>query len=220
MKNGHPFPNFSVITLAQKYLSSSSLVLDVGCNKGQIGKIIKDRTGCRVVGIDNSQKVLKRAKEVLDKVILADVESKNLILRNRQFDLIIFSNILEHLKNPIAVLKNFKRYLKPEGFFLIAVPNTAFWSIRLNLLLGRFDYQEVGILSWDHLRFFTLKTLKKMLQEAGLEIEVLITNYLGWREKIARLWPTLLASQFITLCHPRSGHLLFSGKNKKFGSKP
>jgi hypothetical protein len=42
--------------------------------------------------------------------------------------------------------------------------------VRLNLLLGRFDYADRGILDRTHLRFFTRKTLVAMLENAGLEI--------------------------------------------------
>lgn len=200
MKNGHPFPNLALIALAEKGLSPASLVLDVGCNRGQTGQILKEKTGCRVIGIDNSRQAVKQAKKVLDRVILADVESNHLNPGKTQFDLIILSNILEHLKNPLAVLQGLKKYLKPEGCFLIAVPNIAFWSVRLDLLLGKFNYQEVGIISQEHLKFFTAATLKKLVEKAGLKIKKAATNYLGWRDKIARLWPTLLASQFVILC--------------------
>lgn len=202
MRNGHPFPSFSVITLAQKYLSPSSLVLDVGCNKGQTGKLLKDRAGCKVIGVDHSRQAVKEAKKVLDKVILADIELGKIDLGRDLFDLIILSNILEHLRTPLAVLQGLKRHLKPNGYFLIAVPNIAFWQIRLDLFLGKFNYQEVGILSQDHLRFFTYKTLKELVENAGLKIKESTTNYLGWRDKIARLWPTLLASQFVIICAP------------------
>ncbi len=199
MKNEHPFPSLAVITLAQKYLSPTSLVLDVGCNRGQTGKILKKRTGCRVFGIDNSQEVIKEAKEVLNQAILADIELDKIDFDKELFDLIILSNILEHLKSPLVVLKSLKRHLKPDGYFLIAVPNIAFWQLRLDLLLGRFNYQEVGIISKDHLRFFTLKTFKELLADDGLEITEITTNYLGWRDIIAKLGPTLLASQFVII---------------------
>ncbi len=213
MKTEYPYPSQAVIDMALENLSSSSVVLDVGCNQGLMGKILREKTGCKVLGIDKSPLVLSRAKKVLDSVILADIDNDNINVQKASIDLIILSNILEHLVDPLATIKSLIPLLKPIGFFLIALPNIAFWPIRLDLLFGRFDYRNEGILNKDHLRFFTLKTFKQLLAEADLEIVETTTNYLGLRGKIARLWPTLLASQFNILC---KNHGLFPGKNKKF----
>lgn len=206
MTDERPFPNLAVINLAEKHLSPTSLVLDVGCNYGQTGEILKKRVGCRVVGIDNSPQAVKEARKILDKVIFADVESDKFNLGGKLFDLIILSNILEHLKDPLLALRRFKKYLKRDGYLLIALPNIAFWSIRRNLLLGRFEYQNEGILNQEHLRFFTHKTAKELIKRAGLKIEEETTNYLGWRAKIASLWSTLLASQFLLVCKNNPVH--------------
>lgn len=204
MKANHPFPSPAVINLAQKCLSPTSIVLDVGCHTGLTGKTLKKLSGGQVWGIDISEKAIKKAKKVLDKTILTDINSPDLDLPKNFFDLIIMSNILEHLPNPSAILIKFKKFLKKRGLFLIAVPNIAFWSIRLGLLVGKFEYQDFGVLDKGHLRFFTLSSSRKLVQEAGLEIKEETTNYVGWRAKIAQLWPTLLASQFVILCKKNS----------------
>lgn len=205
MTDENPFPNLAGVFLASKYLSPASVVLDVGCNRGQTGKVLKEAIGCKVIGIDNSPRALKEAQKVLDKVILADIESPKEPFGDK-FDMIILSNILEHLRDPLAILKSLKPQLKPTAYFLIAVPNIAFWPVRLSLLRGEFNYKDEGILNKNHLRFFTCKNLEKLLNDVDLEIEERATNYLGWRACVAKFWPTLLASQFLVICRPRSSY--------------
>jgi 2-polyprenyl-3-methyl-5-hydroxy-6-metoxy-1,4-benzoquinol methylase len=67
------------------------------------------------------------------------------------FDVIILSAILEHVKHPDMVLRRMSRCLKPEGKVVIAMPNVGNWYIRMHLLLGKWDYQERGILDRTHL---------------------------------------------------------------------
>ena len=89
------------------------------------------------------------------------------------FDVMIFGDVLEHLKNPLAVLRQLATSLKEDGAIIISLPNIANIYVRLSLLVGRFDYQERGILDRTHLRFFTRKTFCRFLQDAGLEAEEL-----------------------------------------------
>jgi len=199
-KTPHPFPSQTVIKIAKENLFPGAKILDVGCHDGQTGAQIKKAVPCQVWGIDLDQKAIRKADCVLDKTILADITKPELPLPAKYFDLIIMSNILEHLPDPLAVLTGFKRFLKKDGLFLIAVPNVAFYPVRLNLLRGRFEYQENGILDYGHLHFFTLKSFNELIQKAGFDIKKITTNNLGWRGVVDKLWPTYLASQFIALC--------------------
>jgi hypothetical protein len=53
---------------------------------------------------------------------------------------------------------------------IISLPNVGLWSIRLNLLLGRFRYEETGVLDRTHLRFFTRRSAREMIEQAGLKV--------------------------------------------------
>jgi hypothetical protein len=72
-----------------------------------------------------------------------------------QFDALIFSHVLEHLRNPAEVLARYVALLHEEGEVLIAVPNLLSWKFRLQFLIGRFEYESGGVLDDTHLRFFT-----------------------------------------------------------------
>lgn len=63
------------------------------------------------------------------------------------FDVITLVDVLEHLKDPIALLHRLERLLAPQGRLLLSVPNVAHASVRLELLNGQFDYETTGILN-------------------------------------------------------------------------
>ncbi|MEM0031687.1 class I SAM-dependent methyltransferase [Thermofilum sp.] len=80
------------------------------------------------------------------------------------FNVIVFSDILEHLKRPDIVLLSLKKYLSLNGFIIASIPNVVRIENRLKFLFGKFDYRESGILNKGHLRFLLSKPLKDFLK--------------------------------------------------------
>ena len=162
-----------VCTLSKIFdmVDTSDKVLDVGCATGYLGKKLKTDKGCYVVGIEFDAYMAEMAKLGCDQVIVKDAEELDEIpFPEGFFNVMIFADVLEHLTNPAVVLKGFSRYLAPEGYVIASLPNIANWTCRLNLMLGKFDYKEYGILDRTHLRFFTFKSLNRTVEEAGLKI--------------------------------------------------
>src|SRR5262249_18080924 len=87
-----------------------------------------------------------------------------------RFDVIVAADVLEHLKDPLSVLKTAIRHLRPNGYVVASVPNIAHLSVRLALLGGRFPYSETGLLDHSHLRFYTRETVERVLEDAGFAI--------------------------------------------------
>lgn len=147
-------------------------VLDVGCGVGLNGLAAK-RKGARVTGIEIVDATRARAKERLDEVLSIDITNDDAVrqgLSGRTFDLMMFADVLEHVTDPVGVLRRLLPYLDDDGQILVSVPNVAAWPIRLDLMRGRFEYTKSGILDDSHLRFFTRETGQKMLEDAGLEV--------------------------------------------------
>lgn len=174
----------------------NSLVLDVGCNTGFIGKEIIRNKQASVDGIDINEEALKEAGESYRKVFRRDLCGSKLEIEDEKYDYIIFSDILEHLPRPDLVLRDAKKYLKDDGKVIISLPNVARFEIRIKLLLGNFDYRP-GILSEDHLRFFTKKSATEMITKCGYGVEDIVPTGLGHRIKI---FANLTAFQFIYIC--------------------
>jgi len=136
-------------------------VLDVGCSTGRIAEKIKREKSCYVVGIELNPEMAKVAEGRCNEVIVANIELlEPLNFPEGYFDILLFADVLEHCKNPLEILENYKKYLSDVGYILVSVPNVANWEVLINLLRGRFDYRGGTILDNGHLRFFTLNSIK------------------------------------------------------------
>jgi 2-polyprenyl-3-methyl-5-hydroxy-6-metoxy-1,4-benzoquinol methylase len=152
-----------------KLVGEGKRVLELGPATGYMSQTFTDR-GCTVIGIEFDPEMAKRAEEHSERVIVGDIDSLDLDaeLGEERFDAIVAADVLEHLKDPKAALIRLRRFLKPDGAFVVSVPNVAHGSVRLALLRGHFDYREAGLLDATHLRFFTRETLERLLDEAEL----------------------------------------------------
>ena len=143
-------------------------ILDVGTASGYLGKILSGR-GHSITGIENDVETAEKAKAYYDSFELADIETFEFPYRN-EFDYILFADVLEHLRDPEAVLRRCIPALKESGKIIISVPNVANILVRMSLLFGKFDYMERGILDRTHMRFFTLRSLMKMMTDVDCRV--------------------------------------------------
>ncbi len=202
-----------------KYTGKNKNVLEVGCATGYISEKLKEN-GCNVVGIEINPEAADVAKKHCDSLIVGDIELlESLPLEENYFDVILFGDVIEHSKNPSNVLSKMKKYLKEEGQIVVSVPNIANIGIRLQLFfLGRFDYGDWGILDRTHLRFFTLKTFKQVIKDAGFRIIIFdvappgpsfhgrFKIYQSVRISLTKLFKSLLAYQFIAVAKKDIGN--------------
>jgi SAM-dependent methyltransferase len=153
-------------------LGRPARVLDVGCGIGLNGEAARKR-GAHVTGIEIVPESRREAEKRLHEVLDVDIESDascDAGLGDRRFDLVLFGDVLEHTKDPLATLRRLSRFLEDEGHVVVSLPNVAAWTVRLGLLRGRFDYAKSGILDDTHLRFFTRDSAVRLVEEAGLEV--------------------------------------------------
>ena len=189
-----PFSRFWAHRKVIKYVGKNKKILDVGCATGYLAKEFK-KNNCYVVGIELDKEAATVAEQYCDDIISGDVEQiSKLPYPNEFFDVIVYSDVLEHLKRPDLVLLRFKKYLSKSGQLIVSVPNIAYFTIRLKLLFGIFEYEEKNILDNTHLRFFTLSSIKRMLSECGYRITKI--DYTGPTAMI-KILPRLLAIQFV-----------------------
>ena len=164
-------------------------VLDLGCGRGRLGLEV-ERLGYTVTGIDNSSVACTTARTRISEVIELDFTKLTTVadtLKERQFDWIMAADVLEHTPDPKTTLSFYGRFLKPDGRLIVSLPNVAVWDNRLRLLFGRFDYRDSGVMDRTHLRFFTFRTARELVSEAGFT--PLRTT---WEPGIARAFLPLL----------------------------
>lgn len=166
--------------IIKKYLKQTKgLIIDIGCSSG---KYLNDR----MIGADISLEKLKKSKSKL--LINLDVE-QNLCFPENSFDFILFSEVLEHLRNPEEALKNIFYILKPKGKILLTTPHKLRKAIEYETIDPLIGY---GITEGTHgnkyiHRNFSKGELKKLLEDTGFEILELfsIENELrGWGKLI------------------------------------
>jgi SAM-dependent methyltransferase len=111
-----------------------------------------------------------------ERVIVGDVEELDLEaeLGGERFDAILFADVLEHLRDPAAVLRRVRPFVADGGAVVASIPNVAHASVRLSLLAGSFRYREQGLLDESHLRFFTREGVQDLFEGSGY----LITDWL------------------------------------------
>lgn len=193
-------------------------VLDVGCAEGYLGEKVSN-SKFTFYGIDMNKYdatiASKHYKEV--KIVNLDVDKAS--YPSNFFNVIILADVIEHLKKSLEITLSLKPYLKKEGTIILSTVNIANLYMRLQLLFGKFDYQEKGILDKTHLKLFTLKTFRNLANNSGLIIFKeqftpiplpLIHNIFSegrplfflhkFNYFLARLIPTLFCFQFILYC--------------------
>jgi len=153
--------------------SPSLRVLDVGCGYGALGQEFR-RLGIEVWGIERDASAVALASTRLDRVIECDQADTEVIARElngTRFDLVVFSDVLEHTPDPRRVVGAFTPYLAEAGRVIVSVPNVANWQTRLALLVGRFTYKDTGVLDRTHLRFFTKRSTVEFMGSCGLQVQ-------------------------------------------------
>ena len=152
-------------------IPAGSRVIDVGCATGFMAEHLTRALGCRVTGVERDPDAARVAAGRCARLIVGDIEDPELLARcEGEYDVVVFADVLEHLRGPAAVLSALAGVLAPGGRVLASIPNVAHWSIRWRLLVGRWDYQERGILDRGHLRFFTRRSALDLFRQAGLRV--------------------------------------------------
>lgn len=204
---------FEVHRLMLDQIADGSRVLELGCATGYFSERLK-RKRCYVVGVEYEKEAAKIASKICDKVLLSNLEDlKKVNLRNETFDVVLAMDIIEHLRNYAEIVTAVGKWLRPEGRFFLSTPNIAHVSIRLGLLMGKFEYTYQGILDETHVHFFTRESLIRLLKEKRFSIisiqgstdlgqVPILGRYLRHIPKslqafIVQLFPRLLAVQWV-----------------------
>lgn len=175
-------------------------VLDIGCaDGGLLNMITKKISPKEVFGIDVSSKEISRAHKAFPKnrsnFTVQNID-QGLKFETKYFDLITMAAVLEHVFDPITVIKEISRITNKGGIFIIEVPNIAFITHRFGLLFGkrpRTSWDD----GWDggHLQYFTKTDLVKLLKENGFDIIAISGSGIFYR--IRSIWGRLLLGDII-----------------------
>jgi predicted TPR repeat methyltransferase len=173
MPNVYTFKDFEgsshriLIRLIQRWSPRGGTLLDLGAAGGELGSALRDQFD-RTVGFEFNVDCVGQLCGRFDQVVVADLEQVKQLPSN--IDALVLADVLEHLRNPARALALVHAAVKDDGHVFISVPNIANITIRLGLLLGIFEYRDRGILDHTHLRFYTLRTIRREVEHAGFRI--------------------------------------------------
>ena len=156
-------------TLMVELVGGTKRVLDVGCATGYLAQALVER-GCTVSGVEFDEQAAEEARPHLERLVIGDIEEMDLAAAfgDERFDVVVFGDVLEHLRDPLPVLRSARKLLADRGSVVASIPNVAHGSVRLALMAGRFDYQPLGLLDSTHIRFFTRSSIEDLFREADL----------------------------------------------------
>jgi len=207
---------FETPGIIRSLMPERARVLDVGCGAGGQTAAINRGKNNDVVCVepDGLRAAAARAKGLNVHQGLFDA---NFAQSCGKFDVIVFADVLEHLVDPSAALRLAHGCLNPNGSLIVSVPNVAHWTVRLRLFIGKFDYQDGGIMDATHVRWFTRSTLTALLANEGFAVAHLAGSAGLWMSEyhrrpmrliprrlrrmmvlaLLRIFPRLMACQYV-----------------------
>lgn len=146
--------------------------LEIGCGHGATGAYALSTGACAsYTGVEIAEQAAARARDVLTEVVVGNVEEVVLPFAPESFDVLILSEVLEHLVDPWVVVQRLAPLMRPGARVFASSPNVAHKDIVKQLLRGRWDLADMGAMDRTHLRWFTPATYTEMFETAGFTIE-------------------------------------------------
>lgn len=152
-------------------LKPGTRVLDVGCGNGfTCGQFLA--RGCKVVGIDLSESGIAQARKSHPGARFEVLPADEHILERlgeEPFDLVVSTEVVEHLYDPRAYARGCYAATKPGGRFICTTPYHGYWKNLLISLAGKWDSHANPLWDGGHIKLWSRSTLSQLLIEAGFQ---------------------------------------------------
>ncbi|MGB5593643.1 MAG: class I SAM-dependent methyltransferase [Crocosphaera sp.] len=160
--------------------SQVNRVLEIGCGSGTTLKWLKENNFVNyTIGFEISETAARQAMLDCDEIIIGNIEEQFDILQKfeKTIDLLLFLDVLEHLREPWKVLNICKTLLSDQGIIIASIPNVRSIKVIFPLVFyGQWNYQNSGILDRTHLRFFTKESSVNLFRNSGYQVEKVLGN--------------------------------------------
>lgn len=166
-------------------------VLDVGCGAGDNARILT-QAGHEVVGVTLSPAEAQSAARYCRRVEIVDLEHDRMPFEEGSFDLLLMSHVLEHVRDPAAVLDTLSPLIPLGASALIAVPSMSHWRLRWRFLRGDWRRNDDGPMDRTHVQFWSYETAAELLAGSPFELTRRLAGHISiplW--PMRRLTPTL-----------------------------
>lgn len=156
-----------------RIIGEGKRVLELGSGPGTITRLLSNESNCRVTALEIDAEAVKKLAPYCERAYLADLNDPHwpdAIKSEGRFDAVIATDVLEHLYEPLTVLKAMKGFLDETGCIIVSVPHVGHSVIHACLLDEDFEYRDIGLLDRTHIRFFGIRNIQRLFEDAGLKI--------------------------------------------------
>ncbi len=184
-------PAKNIVDFIKEEKEACIRVLEVGCDLGVTLLEIKNRyPNSQIYGLEINPASAEIAKHLAE-VKIGNIEDRDLPF-DGTFDYIIFGDVLEHLHDPQGIVRYCREKLSERGCILTSIPNVMHVTVMNQLLHGRFEYKDTGLLDRSHIHFFTFYEILGMFQEEAFCIEEMKTATVALEKKEEELIQKLM----------------------------
>ncbi len=163
-------PNRNLANMIEEERQAPIRVLEIGCDLGATLLEIRNKYPySQLYGLEINPSAVEIARHLVE-VQTGNIEDKEIPFEGT-FDYILFGDVLEHLRDPQGVIKYCREKLSEQGAIIACIPNLMHISVMRQLVNGRFQYQDTGLLDRSHIHFFTYYQIILMFQEEGYAVE-------------------------------------------------
>jgi SAM-dependent methyltransferase len=164
-------PNNTAASIYRIARGGGPTVLDIGSGPAIVSRFLATADGKKVTCVDLDAEALQVAEEAGLETHIVDLGSPRWYepLDGRTYDVVILADVLEHLREPDRVLRDLRerRLVADDGMLVISIPNASHEAVLAELLVGDFRYTENGLLDSTHIRWYTLRSISRMLASCG-----------------------------------------------------
>ncbi len=147
-------------------------ILEVGCGNGGSGALALSQGKCGTYcGVEICDGPAEIARARITTVIHGDIEEIELPWEPRTFDVLILSEVLEHLVDPWRTLRKLRPAIKAGGLVFASSPNVSQYRVLAMLLRGDWTLTDCGVMDRTHLRWFTPKTYAGLFAASGYVVD-------------------------------------------------
>lgn len=156
-----------------RLVGENKRVLEIGAGPGSITKLLTSASNCRVTALDIDPESVKRLALYCEHAYQVDLNKAawpEILGNSKKFEVLVAADVLEHVYEPLTVLKTMMGFLNEDGYIVISIPHVAHSAVHACLLDEDFEYSDFGLLDRTHIRFFGIKNIQKLFEDAGLKI--------------------------------------------------
>ena len=167
---GEPGGNVGLI---MNHINMGRKVLELGCATGYMTNYMTHKLCCSVDVVEIDYECCKKAMKFAHDWYCGDLMGDGWVgyYKQYKYDYVLFADVLEHLRDPLEVLKKAVSLLKDDGEVIISIPNICHNDILIRMFYDNWNYTGLGLLDETHIHFWGVNQLEGFCKEAGLKIE-------------------------------------------------